>query len=414
MKLFLSLEHPLVWALVDNRGRVSDRGEITSLENYRLPKGVQQVIGVIPGRHVACHTVDIPGKKKSHVEAALPFALEDRLTDDVENLHFQLVHWTPGEAARAAVVSADLLQRYIDTFEVSGILFSAVVADYFLLPMHRDSDLTVSTIDENTFTVRRGNDAGLELDRDGFEYWWELLGSDVRSVSVTSMALAKRLNAAQPTMQESSPDGVVEGAARHGIRISHWDIGGQFPDWLSRVPESLEVESFNLLQGKFAPRSGERGVNLLKVAVVILCVGVAVLLGGAYYQAWQLEQKDRLVDSQLREEFSSAFPGEPYLDRPRSQVSNLILASRSGHSVDSGFQQLLNAVSEIVPARSGTVEELNYREGVLTVLSGVKDLSSLDSMLEAFNGLNDIEAQLLSSGARDGKVTGRFELKAGS
>ena len=112
----------------------------------------------------------------------------------------------------------------------------------------------------------------------------------------------------------------------------------------------------------------------------------------------------------MRTLFTSYFPDQPYLDRPRSQVSNLISEARAGRSSQTSFQLLLNAVATISPRQGATVDEVNYRDNSMIVLCKVKDLSSLDTIIQAFNGLDHVRAELLSSGAKDGTITGRFRL----
>ena len=103
---------------------------------------------------------------------------------------------------------------------------------------------------------------------------------------------------------------------------------------------------------------------------------------------------------------------KPGLHRPRIQLTSLINNARSGKIKNTGFQLYLNAVSKITPKFSTVIEEINFRENDMIVLCTVRDLSSLDTIKQAFNEFSLINAEPLSSAARDGKVTGRFRLSS--
>ena len=173
MKLFIATESPYRWIILNSRNQVKDTGIATALENFRVPKGIEQVIGVVGGEKVSCHSVRIPGKRKSHVESALGYALEDRLSEDVEQLHFKLLAWNPDDVTLAAVVSREQLDSWIDKFRMEGIFLDAIIPEYFLLPVHDKTDVTLSLLADGNICIRLSQHQGMTLDRDGFDFWWE-------------------------------------------------------------------------------------------------------------------------------------------------------------------------------------------------------------------------------------------------
>ncbi|MEJ2178600.1 MAG: hypothetical protein P8Y12_11820, partial [Gammaproteobacteria bacterium] len=106
------------------------------------------------------------------------------------------------------------------------------------------------------------------------------------------------------------------------------------------------------------------------------------------------------------------FPGEPYLGRPRSQLQSLI-ASRGGQGGQYEFQRLLKSITDATRQHNAEIEEVNFRDSAMTVLCNVNSLSVLDNIRQTLQQLPGMRAELLSSGARDNKVTGRFRLERG-
>ncbi len=403
MKLFVSLEKPHKWIITGSRKSVYETGIIENLENYRLPKNIHQVIGVAPGELVACHSAQIPGKKRRYAESALPYALEEKLTEDVENLHFKLLSWQPDGVALAVVVSRENLSHWISSFSMNGLRLDAIVADYFLLPQHPKGQVTISLGQDDRVFVRRGKYQGFTVDRAGFEFWLGSQDQPDLTFSVTDLDFARSLqNSLLPDDSSASLDRVGP--------VNHWKIGSDFTSWLKVDHLDTDVSAINILEGMFAPSHGNKFGNLGKVAGFVALLGIASALGVSMYENSVLSKRYNKVDAEMRTLFASYFPDEPYLDRPRSQVSNLISQAKAGHSTQSGFQVLLNAVATISLKYGATVDEVNYRDNSMTVLCKVRDLSSLDTIMQAFNGLDRVKAELLSSGARDGTITGRFRL----
>ena len=110
------MEKPFKWVLIDSKNRKKEAGEIDSIENFKVKRSVEQVIGVAPGEVVACHSVRIPGKRRKVVEEAIPYALEEKLIEDVEELHFKLVQWSMDNPAISLVVSKTKVNLWIDHF----------------------------------------------------------------------------------------------------------------------------------------------------------------------------------------------------------------------------------------------------------------------------------------------------------
>ncbi len=408
MKLYISLESPYNWVAVGAKGQFRESGVIEDLDNYRVPKSVEQVIGVAPGETIACHSVHIPGKKRRYAESALGFALEERLSDDIENLHFKLLCWDADGTASAAVVSRQQLTGWIDKFRFKGINLDALVADYFLLPQHPKGDVTISGPKNDRIFIRADKFSGLTLDVNGFDYWWQTSGRKYRSSAVTDLDLAKKLRG---EMRESGGS-THDSSGRSTIpEIRHWDIGESFSEWLAKIPFRDELSTYNLLEGLFAPSHTSKSSYIVKIAASVAALGIVVHTGTMIYENRILESRKAELTANMRSLFSSYFPDEPYLDRPTSQVANLIGDVKQGLSGDSLFQKLLGAISQITPANGATVDEINYRDEAMVVVCRVRDLSSLDTIIQAFNELEGIHAELLSSGAREGVVTGRFRVK---
>ncbi len=414
MKIYIALDPPHNWVTTSSKNLVCDVGTIEDLSTYRLPKNVDEVIGVARGNAIACHSVKIPGKRKRNAQSALAYALEDRLTDDIEDLHFKMLHWQPDDVTYAAVVSKQQMEGWVSQFRNFGIHLDAIVAEYMLLPIHPKNKITIAVQNDDNFCIRLNQYQGIALNKDEFDYWWNSVEKEESTFSVTDVDLARSLIASSSPgdMPDDMPGENHDDPAR-AITIGHWDIGETFIKWISNQSVSVDIDSISVLDGDYTPSHNTKNASLLKLAAMIAVLSLVGYWGVLSYELNTLEQRKSELNNEIRSVFGQHFPDEPYLDRPRSQLSNLINSARTGQIRYTAFQQFLNAVGDIVPQLNAEVEEVNFRENSMVVLCVVKDLSSLDVITKAFNDREGLEAELLSSGARDGKITGRFRLVRG-
>ncbi len=112
---------------------------IQSLKN----KGtLSQAIGVVwvPTQQVLLMSVFVPGKRRADWLAALPFTLEESLSEPIEHFHIVALNRSAQGIVSAALVEHALMQKWIKVLEDHGLEHAALVADCFSVPLaHKDT-----------------------------------------------------------------------------------------------------------------------------------------------------------------------------------------------------------------------------------------------------------------------------------
>ncbi|MGI9318018.1 MAG: type II secretion system protein GspL [bacterium] len=393
MKFYLTLESPFHWVVTNISGEVVDHGKESTLDQIEIPSEVTAVIGVAPGQSVTTRAVTVPGKRRANVEAALPYALEESLSEEVEELHFTLLGWQPDQPAEVAIVSKAQMRQWVENCRNESIHLDRIVPEYLLLPLHSEDSCTISPIEDGSIYVRTGFLTGFAIDGDFFEYWMDTEDIQDRSISVTDVELAKRMS------------------KQGNNQVSHWDIGNQLNDWLGLPQDQGLPENLSLLHGEFSPAHRSRNYRPIKIAAACGLLAVVISYIGMVAETRSLRFQDESIRQEMVQLFTHHFPGEPYLGRPRFQLENL-MASRGGGGNLYEFQRLLRSITEATRKHNAEIEEVNFRESSMTVLCNVSSLSVLDNIRQTLQQLPGMRAELLSSGARDNKVTGRFRLES--
>ncbi len=393
MRTYISLQAPHRWVQVDRAGKPVSSGVVEELDSPEVPIANSMIVGVVPGGDVTIREVEIPARQRSKVVAAIPFALEDSLSADIETLHFSLLKWAPGTPAQVGICSRDKIDQWCQDAADAGLRLDAIVPDFLLLPLHPQSRMTVARTGDNELAVRSADGSALVLDEDMLEYWWQDLDEESRAVAVNDNAIARKLVAAG------------------GSQVSEWNIGDNFTSWLANQDEPPSLD-MSLMQGDFeAEHRGNSSIGL-KVAAVIFGLSLAIKLGsdGAEY-FWLTKRSDQL-NTEIQQIWAKTFPGSKQVDpfTARIQMENKLNQLRSGITGSGDFQQLLSVVSRAVPQSEARVEEVAFRDNELILTCSTADFAGLDRFKQRIEQSPDVSVELQSSSSRDNRVSGQFKL----
>lgn len=391
MNLYFYTEAPYEWALLDRQGEVVGSGTSETMKALPLPSRLHKMVGVVPGSLVTIHSVELPTRSRAKTIAAIPYALEERLATDVDELVFTMLDWTIGEQATVAVVDKNYIQTLKADFANLGWEVNALVPEFLLVPMHRQVQFTLAKKKNGSYLLRSGECSGMVFDYNALEYWWTSLGDAEAAVAVNDAQTAQRL------------------LELGGTSVREWDIGRHFADWLTH--ETTPFERLNILKDIDAGGRSGRLRNWQRAAVVLLGLGVLTKVGLDMYENYLLYRQDQKVDREIVEIFQQAFPHITRIVNPRLQMEQQIKMLKAG-TVEAGqFQILLSAVARVVPHGQATLEEITFRDNTLLITFTTKDFAGLDQLKQQFAQDEHVRVELMSSASRDNRVSARFKLQ---
>jgi len=142
MKTYLRLETPFEWVRVNGQ-TVEAFGQVPSLDDYPL-QGDDEVIGVVSGEWLTTHQVTLPAKSKKQFNAALPYALEESISEDVDNMHFVCPVWKVGEPCNVMVVSKAKMLDWQALCNKHRLPITQLLPDHALVPFHDAADCSIA------------------------------------------------------------------------------------------------------------------------------------------------------------------------------------------------------------------------------------------------------------------------------
>ena len=117
------------WIAVDSSGTRLSAPVTGPLAEAVRDIADRSVIVLVQATKVLTTTVDIPVKRGPRLLSALPFALEEQLADDVENLHFAAGIRRDNGMLPVAIVAHEHMRSWLDQLEAAGISPSKIVAE---------------------------------------------------------------------------------------------------------------------------------------------------------------------------------------------------------------------------------------------------------------------------------------------
>ncbi len=390
MIFFFAIEQPHRWVVCEDNGTLDGRGTVDSLDALELPKNIDKVVAVAPANDVTIRKVEVPARSRSKTLAAIPYALEETLASDVEQLHFVMLDWKPGANATVAILDKAKINNWYQAIGQLPFPVDALVPEYLLIPIHPQTDATIVRADSDMVCIRTGPNEGIVLDTYSLDMWWHDLARKDVAIACQDPEIARHL------------------VGMGGTMIREWDIGTDFSEWL-RHHTHIDITG-NVLQGAYTPHHQGQEVSRYKSAGAVLIAAFVVYFVASGYEYFQLASQEKRLNEQIETVFRETFPDASRIVNPRLQMEQRLKQLRSGYVGEGEFQVLLSAVARAIPVAQGKIEEISFRDNELTVTCITRDFAGLDTLKKKFAEDPLVAVELLSSGSRDNRVSGRFKI----
>lgn len=393
------------WIAVDENGTRRSPPMTGPLAEAAKDAGDKSIIVLVPAFSVLTTSVDLPIKSAARLRAALPFALEEQLADDVENLHFASGKRGDDGLLPVAVVARSQMREWLDLLAEAGIrpdrlipenhglaripgtmsmlvaedqvMFNDGAASEFAMQGVSPSDaIAVAGVLDNEEARTSGHLLVYcePSDETRFEQDWNVLRHELDSVDINLL-----------------PDGIL-------------------PRLAVTVGASRGI---NLLQGEFSAKVDYMPLLRPWRTAAALLVGL-LLLGFA----GKLVDYSRLSSEQeaLREQFTQTYREiRPRDNREITDPGRIIeeLRRDTGTTVSSGvFLPSLQQLSEALQANDGAkIEAISYRAGIIDVRLTAPDVATLDSIQKLVSTSGRFAASIQSTDQVGDKVSSRIQIR---
>lgn len=401
------------WIAVDASGVRRGPPVAGPLEEAAADVRDRRVIVLVPGTEVLTASVDVPVKGGARLQAALPYALEEHLAEDVEKLHFAAGARRASGKVPVAAVSRDTFTDWLARLSAAGISPSSVVPEiYGLARIPGTISLLVA---ENQVLVNDGADVELVMQGvspgDALAAIGALDDEDEEDESLTPRPALPRhaLVYCEPGEDERyRHDWIAMREALETVDI-HLLPDGVTPRLAVTVATGAGVD---LLQGDFANKPEYAGLlrRWKYAAVLLLALVMAGMLGKAV-DLFQLHRQEAALQEQFLAEYREVVPGAAEVQDPAAVVSSL--RARTGRSdAPPLFLQSLEDLSRALSANGeARVESLSYRAGVVDVRLNAPNVTTLDNIQKFIRERGRFTASIQGTTQQGDRVSSQIRIQ---
>lgn len=388
-------DRPLTWVATDEQGMPGESAEL----GEALPAWATNwpVVALADGRAVLLTRITVPTRNRERLRRALPFALEDQLTDDVEALHF-----VPGQIDEAgevavAVVAHERMQRWLQRLADAGIDPQAIYPDMLALP-HDAGSWTVAQDDE-AFTVRTGREQGFAGDTGNLAplLTAALAGDDAPTPD--AIVLYQPPDEQVPSLGEDTPP-LERRALTNRLTLAAGGLG---------------QAQLSLLVGDYQrQRSSTAHWRRWLPAACLAAAALVTMTARAWLENYQLSQRIAAREDALTETFRQAFPDSdiPPGQTRRVMQNRLERLGAEQASTDSGFLTMLDRVAPTLDdADALQPRAISFRQNRLELEVTAESLQRIDALKQQIDSGDALKAEVRSTNTEGDGVRARLVIE---
>lgn len=383
LRLPATISEDTEWLTIDERGEPTGARQRGPLSLAAAVGRSAKVVVLAPATQILLAEPALPPGGGIKLARAVPFALEEQLTEDIDQLVFALGKRRPSGGTPVAVVSRSVLEGWISELNAADIIPAAIYPDMSLLPQNPGQ--TVLWLEQARLSVRRPG----------------LLPFSVELTPVTEALIVAGVipdplaTGTDPSPAEPPPlenailyvtredwagvqdeiEGLVDEFASLRIQLL---ADGPLP-WLAR--DLAATDAVNLLQGEFA-RTTDYSARWRRWRTPAALAGALLLIhvGAQALQLRQAKHETAALDTEIAQVFSAAMPADQMQD-PRRQMQMRLDRIRHSGPGPQQFLRTLSTLSEALAATPKTsIDTMSYHEDALDIKVTAPSLAALSQL----------------------------------
>jgi general secretion pathway protein L len=388
------------WRLRRGPG-VAPHGEVTELNQIPGVGAMTRVLVWTPPSDSLLTRVTLPTRSRAKIQQALPFALEDQLIGEPEQLHFAY-RILEGNNLAVAVTARERMQAWLSQLTDEGLRPTGFCPAILALPLDAGSWSIV--FHENDIWVRTGLASGFAC---------------AASASTPPAMLELALREAQE--KQNAPVGLTVIHPPAGFDQATWNTRLKLPlniqkqDFWAGYHEALPA--LNLLQGGFAPsHQMQEMLPGLRPAAIMLAIWLAGSLGFSTWEWWQLSSEHKNLKQEMTKVFRQAFPDAQVVVDPALQMQRLLgdLQGKSGKSGQGDALPLLGNLAPVLQAHPQIkLRGIQYDEARLTVDLSLPDFQAMETLKSALIA-RGMQVEVVGANSTAAGIEGRLRLSQGT
>src|SRR3954469_21062916 len=286
------------WLVCDADGRVTVDAMSGTLEQAAPMAAGRRVVLILPASDALVTESDAPAKGAAKLAQVVPYALEERVADEIENLHFALGERSADTGkVNVLVVERARLEAWLGKLRAAGLQPQAIYSEASLLPAMPGQ--LIALLDGDTLTLRHAEGPPLVMPAlaitDAFEMALASQASPVAGLEPLPVGLLLYAGHDEWQAHQQQIDALRERFT--GVKVQLLPEGP-----LSVLaPAAASGEAVNLLQGALAVESPHaQNWKAWRLAAFLGAALLCLHIGARVFELSELHKQEAVLDAGIQ------------------------------------------------------------------------------------------------------------------
>lgn len=403
IRLSDDMDNPVTWVMVNSLGQMVNTPMAGTLEDAAFFAGTRKVTVLVPSTDVLITNAEIPPARGSKLLQALPYALEEQLAQDVEDMHFSIGPKNPDGSYLAAAVSRTSMDTWSAGLERAGIYPKVMIPESTAMPTS-PGQVTNILVEGNLIFCQQPSAAPITFADLGLQDVLDLLGIGQDQEAPDDVTVYVQQD------EQAQLAASLESLRR---QVSSLDVqllsNGTLPQLAVRA---VQKDALNLLQGDFAAKTslGKHWQPWKLVAGLAAAFFVVSSLG-KIGQGIALAKEEARLSESIKTTFQIAFPGQRMQADVRRQAESALGQSQANTDGSSFLQALETLSSSMKGANKAQLIDISFRGGVMNLKVNAPDTVSLEGIKDRISETGGFSVTIAGAKPKDDGVEGRLEIR---
>lgn len=344
---------------------------------------------VVDGRTVRVLEAHIPARSQRQAQQAAPYAIEEDVADDIEQLHIVCGAGAANGRRNVAVVRQRVLEELLAPLRAAGATIAYLTPEYLALP-HRPGHWSLLREGDRVL-VRTGDQQGFSCDLTFFD-------------PVITQLAAHTPPVALDVFGDCPVPAALAGLPRH----DHPLPAGPFGLIASGSDDPARID---ILPAQY--RTKQRGAGRgLRVAVLLLALAFVAHVGFLLNDIRHATAALATVRQTQAQTLQRAFPGITRIVNAEVQATQAVAELRGQQRQTLGALEMIHHIGRGMQGAGQpalALENLNYADGVASLRLSAPDIASLERYSEALKSTLAVEVMAVE--ARNEGVGGSLRIQ---
>jgi len=394
---------PLAWAAADSSGRLLALPADEHDASLREMAAGRRIALLVPAGDVSCFQVQLPAGNEARLAQLAPYALEDQVSEDLEQLHFAVGRRDADSGlVTVAVAQRSRMEHWLARVAALQLRPALLVSEGELAPA-LPGHVTMLLADDQLL-LRRDDAATVLLPAaDPLLAMEMLLGPEADLAGVN---LSVHASAEQWPAHEAAIEALRDRVGSYKVQL---EAGGLLALYARNL---VEAQPVNLLQGAYKPAQSQLGGwTRWRAAAMTLAALLLVHLAASWLELHRLRGESARLNQSIAKIYGTVFPGQRPGAEPRRQFEQR-LAQIGGSGIQQG--ELLPLLSALAAAEQNVpiakLESLNFKTGSMQLRLHTPDAEALELFSQALRA-GGYGVEILSGQPQGDHYAGQLEIK---